>query len=107
MDILNHLKTHHVETVKCALTLHNLMESEKGTIISRRKLQARLSKLQQAPTLAEWEEKYKLAQFAKANDMLEDDSLMLAKDICKQLGITEDEFMLASEYKSIEQKHLH
>ncbi len=107
MQILNHLQMHHQETVKCALRLHNLMGSEKSAVISNRKLTATLNKLEETSASDALVQKYKLAQFAQAHGLLEEESLQLAKDICLELGITEDEFTLANEYKAIEQKHLH
>ncbi len=94
MTILEQLKQHHKETLVCAVTLHGLMESNKSSYVSRKALLNKLSQSEKGLS-----EEMKLAAFANTHGLLENDSLKLAQALCAQMGITEEEFALASEYK--------
>ena len=104
MSLFNHLTIEHQETVKYAMTLHGLLRTEKGAVISSKKLAAQLNKLESEKSACKLEEKYKLAEFSHQHGLIDDESLNLAKDICHQLGVSDDDFTLASQYRQVEKQ---
>lgn len=105
MNLLEHLQEEHADAVRCAVTLNGLLKTKKGCVISHKKLESQLQQLEEKKIKKQLEAKYKLAKFSKEHGLFEEDSLNLAKDICTQLGVSEEDFKLANEYKLAEHKH--
>lgn len=105
MTIFNYLQHHHRETVECAVKFHRLTQSEKGKVFSEKALKAAIANFEEKERSKELAAKFNLACFANKNRLLESESLELARGICEEMGISEDDFALASQYKQVEAAH--
>ncbi|GEM_PF-4260379 len=99
MQIIEHLENRHLEALKAAVKIHKLTATEEGCVFSRKSWEAYCQSVEESEMREELMRRYHLAEYAASHaNLSREESLQLAKDICLETGISEEEFELAREY---------